>query len=130
MLIYYKNSGIIAILGLFFNIITVLAVLSNLGATITLPGIAGLLLTIGMAVDANIIINERIKEELKLGKMPYTAIETGYKAAFSAVLDANITTFIAGIVLWQFGSGPIKNFASSLCGRRLLKNSEIMRSWF
>ena len=114
MLIYYKNSGIIAILGLFFNIITVLAVLSNLGATITLPGIAGLLLTIGMAVDANIIINERIKEELKLGKMPYTAIETGYKAAFSAVLDANITTFIAGIVLWQFGSGPIKNFATMI----------------
>lgn len=114
MLFYYHLAGIISILGLIFNISFVLATLSALGATITLPGVAGLLLTIGMAVDANIIINERIREELRLGKMPRSAVRSGYEAAFSAVMDANVTTFIAALVLWQYGTGPVQNFAMML----------------
>ncbi len=114
MLIYYRKAGLISIIGLIFNISMVLAGLSWLGATITFPGVAGLLLTVGMAVDANIIINERIREELRLGKMPRSAVKAGYEAAFSAVLDANITTFIAGVILWQFGSGSVQNFATML----------------
>ena len=83
-------------------------------ATVTLPGLAGLLLTVGMAVDANIIIIERIREELRAGKTPRSAVDAGYSHAFSAIIDANVTTFIAGIVLWQFGTGPIQNFATTL----------------
>jgi len=114
MIIYYRFAGLVSVIGLVFNMTFVLAVLSWLGATITLPGIAGLALTIGMAVDANVIINERIREELRAGKMPRSAIRAGYDAALSAVMDANITTFIAGLVLWQYGTGPVQNFATML----------------
>jgi protein-export membrane protein SecD len=114
MLFYYRVAGIISVVGLIFNMAFVLATLSWLGGTVTLPGIAGLLLTVGMAVDANIIINERIREELREGKTPRSAVAAGYDNAFSAIIDANVTTFIAGMVLWQFGTGPIQNFATTL----------------
>lgn len=114
MLVYYRLGGLFALIGVAFNLTFVLAALSALGATITLPGVAGLLLTVGMAVDANIIINERIREELLAKKSPATSIKSGYEAAFSAVMDANVTTFIAGVVLWQFGTGPVQNFATTL----------------
>jgi protein-export membrane protein SecD len=114
MIFYYRVAGIISIIGVVFNMLCILATLSLLGATITMPGIAGLLLTIGVAVDSNVIINERIREELRLGKTPLSAIQTGYQSAMSAILDANITTLIAGIVLWQFGTGPVQNFATML----------------
>ena len=91
-----------------------MAVLSMFGATLTLPGIAGMVLTVGMAVDANVIIFERIREELLLGKTARTALSVGYQNAMSAIVDANITTGIAGLVLWQYGSGPIKGFAVTL----------------
>jgi preprotein translocase subunit SecD len=96
------------------NMVFVLASLSWLGGTLTLPGIAGLLLTIGMADDANVLINERIREELRAGKTARSAVEAGYSSALSAILDSQITTFIAGLVLWQFGSGAIQNFATTL----------------
>lgn len=114
MIFYYRMAGLVSVVGVLFNIAFILATLSWLGATLTLPGIAGLLLTVGMAVDANIIINERIREELRLGKMAISAIQSGYDAAFSAVIDANVTTFIAGFVLWTFGTGPVQNFATTL----------------
>lgn len=114
MMFYYRFAGVITVIGLLFNMAFLLAALSWLGATITLPGIAGLALTVGMACDANVIINERIREELNMGKMPRSAIRAGYAAALSAVMDANITTFIAGLVLWQYGTGPVQNFATML----------------
>ncbi len=114
MIFYYRVAGLISIIGVVFNMLCILATLSLLGATITMPGIAGLLLTIGVAVDSNVIINERIREKLRLGKTPLSAIQTGYHSAMSAILDANITTLIAGIVLWQFGTGPVQNFATML----------------
>lgn len=114
MLLYYRVAGVISVIGLVFNMAFVLATISWLGGTVTLPGIAGLLLTVGMAVDANIIINERIREELREGKTPRSAVAAGYDNAFSAIIDANVTTFIAGLVLWNFGTGPIQNFATTL----------------
>ena len=96
------------------NIIFILSLLSALGATLTLPGIAGLILTIGISIDANVIIFERIKEELNIGKDIYSAIKSGYKRAFTTILDANITTLIAAFVLANIGSGPIKGFAITL----------------
>lgn len=114
MLGYYKFSGIIANLVLLINMVIILALLSLLKATLTLPGIAGIVLTIGMAVDANIIIYERIKEELKLGKTVRAALDTGYKRAWRTILDANLTTLITALVLYQFGTGPIKGFAVTL----------------
>lgn len=114
MLFYYRLSGAISLIAVIFNGVVVLAVMSFLGATLTLPGIAALLLTVGMAVDANVIINERIREELRLGKLPRSAVKAGYDAAMSAIVDANVTTFIAGMVLWQFGTGPVQNFATML----------------
>lgn len=114
MFFYYRLSGVISIIAVIFNLAFVLAALSFLDATVTLPGVAALLLTIGVAVDANVIINERIREELRLGKMPRSAVKSGYEAAMSAIMDANITTFIAGMVLWQFGTGPVQNFATML----------------
>ena len=114
MLFYYKLAGLISVIGVLFNLLFVAATLSWLGGTVTLPGLAGLLLTVGMAVDANIIINERIREELLAGKTPRSAVSSGYDAAFSAIIDANFTTFIAGMVLWQYGSGPVQNFATTL----------------
>ncbi len=115
MLLYYRLAGLVADLALIINIVLMLAILTLFGATLTLPGIAGIVLTIGMAVDANVIINERIREELGNGKQLKAAIRVGYANASRAILDANITTLIAGIVLFQYGTGPIKGFAVTLC---------------
>jgi len=114
MLIYYRVAGVVANFALFLNGVFLMAVLAILQATLTLPGIAGIILTIGMAVDANVLIYERIREELKLGKTPRSAIEGGYAKAFWTIFDANITTLIAAIILYQFGTGPIKGFAVTL----------------
>jgi len=114
MLIYYKLFGMVANLALFFNLIIVMALLSIMQATLTLPGIAGIVLTVGMAVDANVLIFERIREELRIGNSPQASIHAGYEKAFSTIADANITTLIAAIVLFSFGSGPIKGFAVTL----------------
>lgn len=111
---YYRGSGVISVVALIFNVIFIMACLALFGATLTLPGIAGIILTVGMAVDANVIIFERIREELYEGNRARDAIAAGYEKAFSAVMDANITTGIAGLVLLQFGSGPIKGFAVTL----------------
>ncbi len=114
MVVYYKFSGMIADVALVLNIIITLAVLALFRATLTLPGIAGLVLSVGMAVDANILIHERIKEELRFGKTVRAAIDQGYHRAFSAIIDSNLTTFISGIILYQFGTGPVKGFAVTL----------------
>ena len=114
MLIYYRASGGIANFALIWNIILILAVLASLGATLTLPGIAGLILTVGMCIDSNVIIFERIREELRKGKTPKSAIEAGYSRAITTIIDANLTTVIASLVLYQFGTGPIKGFATVL----------------
>jgi preprotein translocase subunit SecD len=114
MLIYYRASGIIADFALIWNIVLVLAVLASLQATLTLPGIAGLILTVGMSIDANVIIFERIREELRKGKTPRAAVDGGYDRALTTIIDANVTTLIAALVLWQFGTGPIKGFATVL----------------
>ena len=114
MLIYYRMFGLVANLALAFNVVLIIAVLSIVGATLTLPGIAGIVLTVGMAVDANVLIFERIKEELALGNTPQQSIKAGYEKALSTIADANITTFIAAIVLFAFGTGPIKGFAVTL----------------
>jgi protein-export membrane protein SecD len=115
MVIYYKLSGLLACTALVLNLIILLAVLVKLGASLTLPGIAGLILTIGMSVDANVLVFERIREELAKAKTVRSAIDAGYDRAFSAILDSNVTTLITGLVLWQFGTGPIKGFATTLC---------------
>ena len=114
MLIYYRFSGLIADFALIWNILLVLAVLASLQATLTLPGIAGLILTVGMSIDANVIIFERIREELRKGKTPKAAVKSGYDRALTTIIDANVTTVIAALVLWQFGTGPIKGFATVL----------------
>ena len=114
MLLWYRSAGLIADTALVVNVVLVLALLALFGATLTLPGIAGIALTIGMAVDANIIIYERIREELKLGVSPRKAVDMGFEKAMVAVLDANITTAIAGVVLYSYGTGPIKGFAVTL----------------
>jgi len=114
MAVYYRMFGLVANVALIFNMLLILAAMSIIGGTLTLPGIAGIVLTIGMAVDANVLIFERIREELHLGKTPLAAIDGGYDKAFSTIVDANITTLIAAIVLFQFGSGPVKGFAVTL----------------
>ncbi len=114
MIFYYKISGVIADLALLMNVILLWAALAALGATLTLPGIAGYILTIGMAVDANVIIFERIREELRKGRNLFSAVEAGFSRAWGTVLDANVTTLIAAAVLFQFGTGPIKGFAVTL----------------
>jgi len=115
MLVYYKLAGLLADMALILNVVYMVAALAALQATLTLPGIAGIVLTLGMAVDANVLINERIREELRLGKSPRAAIEAGYERALPAILDSNVTTFLSGIILFQFGSGPVKGFAVTLC---------------
>ena len=110
----YGIFGVFANIALIINLILIMAALSALQATLTLPGIAGIVLTIGMAVDANVLIFERIREELRSGKSPLNAVEAGYSRALGTILDANITTFLAAAVLFQFGSGPIKGFAVTL----------------
>jgi preprotein translocase subunit SecD len=114
MLVYYRGSGLIATLAIVFNILIVLAALASLRATLTLPGIAGLILTVGMAVDANVLIFERIREELLKGKSVRAAIDSGYARATVTIIDANVTTILAALVLFQFGTGPIKGFAITL----------------
>lgn len=114
MMFYYKMSGVYANIALMLNVILILGALSLFGATLTLPGIAGIVLTMGMAVDANVLICERIREELGHGKTVKAAVDSGYSNALRAVVDSNITTLIAGIVLYQFGTGPIKGFAITL----------------
>lgn len=114
MLVWYRTAGAVADFAVIINVFFILAVLAGFGATLTLPGIAGIILTIGMAVDANVLVNERIREELKTGKTLKAAIDAGYSKAFSAIFDGNITTFFTGLILYQFGSGPIQGFALTL----------------
>ncbi|HEX6838555.1 MAG TPA: protein translocase subunit SecD, partial [Polyangia bacterium] len=114
MLIYYRVSGLIADIAMVLNIVYQLAILAALGATLTLPGIAGVVLTVGMAVDANIIIYERIREELRAGKSARGAVEAGFGRAFWTVFDAHVTALVAGIVLYSYGTGPIRGFAVTL----------------
>jgi preprotein translocase subunit SecD len=115
MIFYYRVSGVIADIALILNILLTLATLALFRATLTLPGIAGLVLSVGMAVDANILIHERIKEELRWGKTPRAAIDQGYHRAFVTIIDSNLTTLIAGVLLYQFGTGPVRGFAVTLC---------------
>ena len=114
MLVYYKVFGIAANIALASNLVLLVAIMSAIGATLTLPGIAGIVLTVGMAVDANVLIFERIREELRNGNTPQASIRAGYDKAFSTIADANITTLIAAFVLFLFGTGPIKGFAITL----------------
>lgn len=115
MIAYYLMFGMISMLALAANLLLLVALLSMMQATLTLPGMAGIALTLGMAIDANVLINERIREELRNGVTPQAAIHAGYDRAFGTILDSNVTTFIAGIALFMFGSGPIKGFAVVLC---------------
>jgi len=114
IVLFYKMSGLIASFSVMWTLILLLGVLALLEATLTLPGIAGLILTVGMSVDANVIIFERIKEELRNGKSVRSAIDSGYERAITTIVDANLTTGIAAAVLYQYGSGPIKGFATVL----------------
>jgi preprotein translocase subunit SecD len=114
MILYYRLFGLIADLALVLNLVFIVAILSLLGATLTLPGIAGIVLTVGMAVDANVLIFERIREELRLGMSPQASIHTGYERAFVTIVDANVTTLIVALILFALGSGSVKNFAITL----------------
>ena len=115
MIVYYLMFGGVSVLALAANLLLLVALLSMLQATLTLPGMAGIALTLGMAIDANVLINERIREELRNGNTPQASINAGYEHAFGTILDSNITTLIAGIALFMFGSGPIRGFAVVLC---------------
>lgn len=115
MILYYHFFGLVANIALFLNLIFLSALMSLLGATLTLPGIAGFVLTVGMAVDANVLINERIREEIRRGLSPLAAIQIGYDRAFATIIDSNLTTLIVGIILFAMGSGPVKGFAIILC---------------
>jgi len=114
MIVYYRMAGVLAVGALAIYVLLVLGGLAGLNATLTLPGIAGLILSIGMAVDANVLIFERIREELLAGRATRTAVEEGFGNAFSAILDANITTLITALILFQFGTGPVQGFAVTL----------------
>ena len=114
MVSYYNNAGLVADVALFINVFFVMGILASLGAVLTLPGIAGIVLTIGMSVDANILIFERIREELSIGKGIRLAVSDGFKHAYSSIIDSNVTTLILGIILYVFGSGPIQGFATTL----------------
>lgn len=114
MMAYYKKAGVIANLAVLLNSFLQLAILASFGASMTLPGIAGLALTVGMSVDANVLINERIREELREGKSPRAAVEIGYAKALTAIIDGHVTTLISGVVLAQYGTGPVKGFAVTL----------------
>ena len=111
MCLYYAVFGVISSLALAFNLALLVAVLSMLQATLTLPGMAAMALTLGMAIDANVLINERVREELRGGAAPQAAIHAGYERAWGTILDSNVTTLIAGVALFLFGSGPVKGFA-------------------
>jgi len=114
MIVYYQLSGVVAVIALSLNLLFITAMLSLFGATLTLPGLAGIVLTIGMAVDANVLIFERIREEIRLGRAPKLALESGYSKAFMTIIDANMTTLLAALVLFQFGTGPVRGFAVTL----------------
>ena len=114
MIVYYKMAGLIADIALAMNLVIVMAVLAQFGFTLTLPGVAGLVLTIGMAVDANVLVFERIREELRTGKTVRASIDAGYARAFRTILDANVTTLLTALVLYQFGTGPVRGFAVTL----------------
>ncbi|MGY9054774.1 MAG: protein translocase subunit SecD, partial [Alphaproteobacteria bacterium] len=114
MVLCYGLFGIFAVIALIINLVLIMASLSMLQATLTLPGIAGIVLTIGMAVDANVLIFERIREEIVNGRTSVTAVDSGYRSAMRTIIDANLTTLIAAIVLFSFGSGPIKGFSVTL----------------
>jgi preprotein translocase subunit SecD len=114
MMLYYRAFGVIACIVLTANVVLLVAAMSVVGAALSLPGIAGIVLTVGMAADANVLIYERIREELRNGNSPQAAIHAGFDKAFSAIADSNITTLIAGIVLFALGSGPVKGFAVTL----------------
>ena len=111
MIFYYRVFGIISVLSLFTNLVLLTAVLSVLGATMTMPGIAGIVLTLGMAIDGNVLINERIREELRVGNSPIASIKAGYERAWTVILDSNVAKIIAAIALFSFGSGPVRGFA-------------------
>jgi preprotein translocase subunit SecD len=115
MIVYYKGAGALADVALLFHILFLLAILAAFKAVLTLPGLAGIVLIAGMAVDANVLINERIREELRAGRAVRSAIEAGYQHAMPAIIDTNVTTFLSGLILFQFGTGPIKGFAVTLC---------------
>ena len=115
MLIYYKGAGVNATVALFLNALILIAALSYFGAVLTLPGIAGIILTIGMGVDSNVLIFERIREELRTGKPVRPAVDAGYDKAFLTIVDSHVTTLITGFALFLFGTGPIKGFAITLC---------------
>jgi preprotein translocase subunit SecD len=114
MILYYRATGLIADLALALNGLLVLAIMAIIGSTLTLPGIAGFVLTLGMAVDANVLINERIREELRAGKTVRQAVDQGYDKVFWTIVDSHVTTLVAGIVLMQYGSGPVRGFAVTL----------------
>jgi preprotein translocase subunit SecD len=114
ILVYYRMGGLVADMALFINLLLIAGTLAAFQATLTLPGIAGLILTIGMAVDANVLIFERVREELRLGKTQAAAIDAGYSKATLTILDANLTTLIVALVLFQFGTGPVRGFAVTL----------------
>jgi preprotein translocase subunit SecD len=114
MMVYYGMGGVIANIALFVNILLIVAVMAMFGATLTLPGMAGIVLTVGMAVDANVIINERIREILAEGSSVKRAIEVGYQNAMRAITDSNVTTLIAAVALYVYGTGPIKGFAITI----------------
>src|SRR5438094_1883354 len=115
MIAYYRGAGALADVALLFHLLFLLAILAAFKAVLTMPGIAGIVLIAGMAVDANVLINERIREELRSGRTPRSAIEAGYQHAMPAIIDTNVTTFLSGVILFQFGTGPIKGFAVTLC---------------
>jgi preprotein translocase subunit SecD len=115
MIVYYQLFGLVSVLALATNMFLLVALLSMMQATLTLPGIAGIALTLGMAIDANVIIAERIREELRNGNSPQAAIAAGYEHAWDTILDSNITTLIAGVALFWLGSGPVRGFAVTLC---------------
>jgi preprotein translocase subunit SecD len=115
MSVYYRRMGLFSTLALASNVLLLVALLSLLQATLTLPGIAAIALTVGMAIDANVLINERIREELRTGQTPHAAIHAGYQRAFATILDSNVTNFIAGVALFAYGTGPVRGFAVVLC---------------
>jgi preprotein translocase subunit SecD len=115
MALYYRGGGLITDLALLLNVLLLLGAYAAFGFTLTLPGIAGIVLTVGMAVDANILILERMREELRLGKSARGAVDAGYNRAWSAIVDSNVTLFLSGVILFQFGTGPVRGFAVTLC---------------
>jgi preprotein translocase subunit SecD len=114
MILYYRKSGVVADVAVLFNLFLQLAVLASFGATMTLPGIAGLALTLGMSIDVNVLINERIREELRAGKSVRQAVDHGYERAWPSIIDGHVTVLITGLILAQYGSGPVKGFAVTL----------------